>query len=238
MPRGEAMFSRAVFAVLTYHEVGHGDGKWVTRPEELSRQLDLLRAGGGTFVSTSEAVAAMRGEGRLPPKALCVHFDDARAGVLRHGAEVLRRRNVPAAVFVVSGWASGAVPVPADERYSEVLGWEELRELRSLPGWEVGAHGRSHRSARRLGRKELREEVVGARREIEAELGTRVRHFSSPYNRVTPALRRAVKAAGYDSLFVGGGRPNGWLSSPYRVRRILVVAGFGAEEVHRVLGAL
>lgn len=232
------MFSRAVFAVLTYHEVGHGDGKWVTRPEQLSFQLDLLRAGGAAFVSTGEAVAAMRGEGRLPPKALCVHFDDARAGVLRHGAEVLGRRNVPAAVFVVSGWASGAVPVPADERYAEVLGWEELRELQSLPGWEVGAHGRSHRSARRLGRAELREEVAGARREIEAGLGTRVRHFSAPYNRVTPALRRAVKAAGYDSLSVGGGGPNGWRSSPYRIRRILAVAGFGAEEVDRVLGAL
>lgn len=229
------MFSRASFAVLTYHEVGHGDGKWVTRPDELSRHLSRVRDGGGCFVPTGEALEAMRGRRRLPPRAFCVHFDDGRAGVLRHGAEVLRRLDVPATVFAVSGWAAGTQAVPEEERYSEFLGWAELRELASYPGWEVGAHGRRHVSPRRLGRAELRHEVLGARREIESALGRPVRHFACPYNRATPALRRAVKAAGYESLCAGGGVTNDWRAGPYRIRRFLVVPGFGAGEIDRIL---
>lgn len=57
-----------------------------------------------------------------------------------------------------------------EERRPSVLGWDELRRL-SARGFAVASHTRHHRLLTRLSPEEVREEIVGAREDLDRELG-------------------------------------------------------------------
>lgn len=61
-----------------------------------------------TPLSLSEGLRRL-GDGRLPPRAVCVTFDDGYADNLLVAAPILRRVGIPATVFVASGYLDGRV---------------------------------------------------------------------------------------------------------------------------------
>lgn len=235
---GLPLLRRPRFAVLVYHDVSEEPVKWAVSPRELDAHLRQIRESGGALVSTTQIWEALKGRGRLPARAVCLHFDDARSGFGRAGVEVLRKHRAPATAYVVSGWASGEVPISGEERYSLALSWSEIRELAQCEGMEIGSHGRTHRNLKRLPAAEVFRELTASKAEIEGELGREVRHFASPYNRTNRAIRAAVARAGYLTLSAGGHRVNGLLASAYRIRRFLIPRGFGVVEMDAILSKL
>lgn len=68
-------------------------------PGEFEAQLRALGAA-GEFVSLAHVLAAVRGDGALPPRAILVTFDDGLREQVEHALPVLERLGVPAAFFV------------------------------------------------------------------------------------------------------------------------------------------
>src|SRR5205823_7871916 len=68
-------------------------------PAQLEAQLRLL-ATVAEFVSGQQVREAVRGTGRLPPRAILVTFDDGLREQFEHGVPVLRRLGIPAVFFV------------------------------------------------------------------------------------------------------------------------------------------
>jgi peptidoglycan/xylan/chitin deacetylase (PgdA/CDA1 family) len=69
--------------------------------EMLERQLDWL-GGRYTFVSLDELAAAIEEGRKTAPRIAAVTFDDGYADVYHHALPLLKRKGIPAAVFVVS----------------------------------------------------------------------------------------------------------------------------------------
>jgi len=91
--------------VLTYHRIAEpGDaafhpGVLSATPAVFARQLAGL-ARRFQPISLADALAAVRGRGALPPRALLVTFDDAYRDFAEHAWPVLRGLGVPPVVFV------------------------------------------------------------------------------------------------------------------------------------------
>lgn len=221
---------RRPFAVLLYHDVSEESSRWSLPPSVFAAHLDALTRAGCSFVTMDQVSHALRGRKRLPARAVCVHFDDGRAGFWRAAWPRLKERGLPATLFVPSAWA-GLEELPPDESYAPLMTWEELRLAGAEPLLDVGCHGRSHRNLKRVSRGELRGEVGGAKTELEAALGREIRHFAPPYNRVNGAVRRSVKAAGFHTLSAGGGGMNGRFATRYRIRRYLVLRETPVETI-------
>jgi peptidoglycan/xylan/chitin deacetylase (PgdA/CDA1 family) len=83
--------------------------------------------------------------------------------------------------------------LPASTR---VLDWEELREL-AAGGVEVGGHTASHAVLTNLPLDDARREIEGCRDAIAERLGRAPRHFAYPNGLHSPAVRRAVREAGF-----------------------------------------
>jgi peptidoglycan/xylan/chitin deacetylase (PgdA/CDA1 family) len=227
------------FAVFCYHEVADRPAKWAVTPAAFAAHLGWLRELGCNPVSMAQVLAQFRGAGNLPPKAVCLHFDDARSGFWDSALAPLRGFGFPAALYVVPGWVDRRSPVPESERYGEIMTWEQIRAAAADRLVEIGCHGDTHRNLKRVPRRRLEQEIAGARRALEDRLGEAVVHFAPPYNRVNGRIRRAVRDAGYQSLSGGGGSVNGrFLASPFRIRRILVSARFDRDAFARVVGRL
>jgi O-antigen/teichoic acid export membrane protein/peptidoglycan/xylan/chitin deacetylase (PgdA/CDA1 family) len=82
------------------------DPEWTMTPASFDRCLDFFRRH-YHVVSAEQVFAALRGEGRLPPRSLLITFDDGWADTAEFAQPVLDRHGMPALVFV-AGSAIGA----------------------------------------------------------------------------------------------------------------------------------
>ena len=110
-------------------------------------------------------------------------WDDGDYADLRL-AELLRGRGIGGTFYI---------PINYRERR---LGRSELRAL-AFEGFEIGAHGWSHKHLWRLRPEELKQEVRPCKYVLEDVLGTKVEMFCYPRGRYDANVVRAVQEAGY-----------------------------------------
>jgi peptidoglycan/xylan/chitin deacetylase (PgdA/CDA1 family) len=180
---------------LTYHGVANVPlsndiHRVFVRPADLRHQILRLRSWGYELLTFSEWAARVAKNGGSACAALT--FDDGFSDNLHVLLPLLRELEVPATVFVVSGWLGQRHPhIPL----ARVLSASELRELHAA-GVEMGAHTRTHPDLSRLSFKAAQEEVAGGRAELEDLLGVPVTAFAYPYGSASPATVRAARESG------------------------------------------
>ena len=192
--------------VLTFHSVDStGSAVSVSRAQLCDLLQDIARTG-AIGCGLSEALAATDGPPRI---ALC--FDDGYRKVAEVGLAVLEEFGFTATVFPITdhvGAGDGWPGQPGELPDAGLLDWEGLALLVEA-GWEVGAHGVSHRPLTRLDDAELEAEYAGARAAIKARLGVVPRVFAYPYgdcdDRVAEACGRWYEAAVGTRLAVATG---------------------------------
>jgi peptidoglycan/xylan/chitin deacetylase (PgdA/CDA1 family) len=112
-----------------------------------------------------------------------------------------------------------------------ILGWDDLRRL-AREGLAVGAHSRTHPILTRVPHADLAGEVAGARDDLRRELGSDVPIFCYPNGRHDPAVRAALRNAGYAAAFTTRRGTNDLRrADPLRLRRINVARGDGLPDL-------
>jgi glycosyltransferase involved in cell wall biosynthesis/peptidoglycan/xylan/chitin deacetylase (PgdA/CDA1 family) len=89
------------------------------------------------------------------------------------------------------------VPMPSDRR---PLTWEMLRDMQQA-GVTIGSHTRSHPILTNETPRTVRDEVAGSKQDLEAALGTPVRHFAYPGGYFRSETVRAVADAAYEMAY-------------------------------------
>ncbi len=111
--------------VLMYHRVYVPDldpWKLSVTPAHFAEHMELLRRA-YTPLSLSQLSGAMASN-CIPPNAVAVTFDDGYADVLHEAVPTLERHEIPATVFLVSGYVGRA----------DKFWWDDLETLLLLPG--------------------------------------------------------------------------------------------------------
>ncbi len=186
--------------VLCYHDVVAGPDTPMeldVTAAQLGQHLRLARRLGFHFVTLGELSGRARAGQPLDGLA-AVAFDDALAGVARHAVPVLLELQVPATLFTLStgwgqrpSWWAGA---------ARTMTRAELEESAAL-GLTLAAHTRSHPSLPSLTGARLRDEVSASRAELEDLAGSPVELFAYPFGHQNPAVREAVREAGYSAAY-------------------------------------
>jgi peptidoglycan/xylan/chitin deacetylase (PgdA/CDA1 family) len=89
--------------------------------------------------------------------------------------------------------------IEAEHSQSLIMNWDQVRGL-ARAGMDVESHGRRHRVLQTLDAATLEDELVGAREDLEAQLGRPVRVIAYPVGRRITGeqhIRDALAAAGY-----------------------------------------
>ena len=182
-------------------------------------------------ISLRELVQRLEG-GRPVNRRLAITFDDGYRDNFEHAAPVLEHLGLPATFFVVTQWMSTEVVAPWDQALSAPHPWMTWEQVRSLHhrGFDIGAHTRSHADLGRVGDAEATEEIFGAKRDLERQLGTSIDLFAYPFGgreNLKPAYRALVKAAGFRCCCSCFGGDNSSRTDPFMVRRIPVTPWYG-----------
>jgi peptidoglycan/xylan/chitin deacetylase (PgdA/CDA1 family)/glycosyltransferase involved in cell wall biosynthesis len=199
--------------VLLYHHVGPlhpGTIRGLTvSPDKFEQQVRWL-AGHGYHGICPTDWFRWRNQGRkLPDKPILFTFDDAYEELAEHALPVLRRYGFGAAVYVVTGQLGGT------NAWDEARGCGTLRLMTAdqirfwaSQGIEFGAHSRTHADLTSLSPKELSDEVVGSREDLESVLGAKVVSFAYPYGFHNQAVDDCVRKA-FDLAFIADDRNEG-----------------------------
>jgi peptidoglycan/xylan/chitin deacetylase (PgdA/CDA1 family) len=92
-------------------------------------------------------------------------------------------------------------PMPPDTVASlRCVDWSMVRRM-AAAGMTFGSHTRTHVLLNCEDAQVVRDEAIGSKRRLEAELGAPVRHFAYPAGQFDPAAVQAVAAAGYRYAF-------------------------------------
>lgn len=189
---------KTVVPVLAYHSISDerrdGTLRWSVSPGDFDEQMALIQERGRTPLWVSRYAALLREQAPLPPRPVLITFDDGFADLADTALPVLRRYGLNATAYVITS-RLGLAPSPGGD---PVLDWDRVRELRAH-GVEIGSHSHTHHALDCLRPRELHPEIAHSRRQLEDGLQAPVFSFAYPYGYHSPAVRRAVRAAGYSS---------------------------------------
>ncbi len=184
----------APVTVLYYHRVADTDpNSWTISNRRFARQIAWLQRR-FDLISLEEAQRRIRAADS-PRPAVALTFDDGYAENCDYALPLLIEKQIPCTYFVASSFVRENWPFPHDVAAGRPLPVNTPQQIRDLAeaGIDIGAHTRSHAD---LGRvtdlRVLHEEVVLARRELEAMAGRPVRYFAFPYG-----LHRNLNAAAF-----------------------------------------
>jgi peptidoglycan/xylan/chitin deacetylase (PgdA/CDA1 family) len=108
-----------------YHRIAEPDvDPWVlsVSAQHFAEHLDVLQKEARPMGLGQLVQAHMRGD--IPDRAVVVTFDDGYADNLHRAKPLLERHNIPATVFVTSGWVG----------HEREFWWDELEQILLYPG--------------------------------------------------------------------------------------------------------
>lgn len=214
-----------VVPILKYLSVSDDPPDWIApftvSPRAFEDQLDRLQAAQVSVIPLQRLISAIRGGPSLPPRPLVLTFDEGFADFYWTVAPLLASRELPATLFV----ASGAIHPPGGRAPgwrlppAPMINWRQVVGLDAY-GIEIGGHSRTHPDLDTLPVREMRAEVEYCKRDLEEALGHAVSSFSYPHGYSSPAVRRAVRHAGWSSACAGANRFASPADDAFRLPRL------------------
>lgn len=129
---------------------------------------------------------------------LCaITFDDGLADTYTLAYPLLKARNIPFTVFVLTR----LVDQPG------YLTGEQLREMAADSLATIAVHGTEHRILTECTPEEQREEILSAKAELEAIIGKPCKFFAYSHGQYNDAVLDLIREAGYEKAFAVAGRP-------------------------------
>ena len=239
----DALLFRHRAVVVAFHRVND-----LVTPDGLSVSVRMFERYCRFFrryfrvVPLSDVVAKLE-QGRRFDRELAITFDDGYLDNFENAAPVLERLSLPATFFVVSEWIGTRVVPAWDEQQGVSLPWMEWDHVRSLRrrGFAIGAHTRTHANLGKLAGDAACEEIRGARRDLEARLGTAIELFAYPYGRpenIARESRDLIRGAGFRCCCSCYGGTIGPADDPFYLPRIPISPWYSSPHQFGLEAAL
>ncbi|MCB9800531.1 MAG: glycosyltransferase [Candidatus Omnitrophica bacterium] len=217
-------------AILLYHSIDETKASDMSvTPSSFEEQITFLNAH-YPIVNLSKAVEMIQTGERSDKRHVSITFDDGYEDNFLYAFPVLKKMNLPAAIFLLSRHEGGEYRTPHLEdsvnHPSRLLNWDQVREM-AAGGIEFGSHGERHLRLKDLALAGLENEIIRSKETIENLLAHSVDFFSYPYGTFRDFDARAVDMTakcGYKAALtaVYGANPPG--TDLFQLRRINVDA--------------
>ncbi len=173
-----------------YHSISGGRSALKISPSLFAEQVDWLRAN-ARVVPLDEVADLLAGGRPLPDRAVVLTFDDGFADFYTDAAPILRRANLPATVFLTTGFCGRTNRWPGQPDWVEeqpLLSWDQVAEL-AQQGFAFGSHTVNHPALAEVAPEEAEAEIVQSKEKITARLGRPVELFCYPYGSCNAPVR-------------------------------------------------
>ena len=179
-------------------------------PQYLEQTINEYQHQGYRFVSIDEAVEILQ-KTHLSPFTfhnspfICLTFDDGYHDNYTTALPLLKRLNVPFAVYITTGFIDNQLPMWWYPDQQLGLSLDELIALDHEPLCTIGAHTISHPRLDTLTASKQREEILDSKATLEKWLNHPIQHFSYPHGAYNNDTLAIVKSADFLSALCAWG---------------------------------
>jgi len=184
------------------------------------RQMSYLAANRYNVIPLGMLLDALQGQGSLPPRSVVITFDDGWLSQCEHALPVLEQLHFTATFFVITLQVG---------RGSMYMGLDDLKELQRA-GMTIASHSRTHPNLTKVSDAQLREEVLGSRKDLQKMLGVTPDLFAYPYGSWNRRVAAAVQAAGYRAARAYPGGAWNDATDRYALHSVLATGDMDAFE--------
>lgn len=224
--------------VLQYHNITDKrvpeEWKQMTTSRDLfDAQMCYLKSNYYNVISADEVVDSLAKDKNIPPKTVCVTFDDGFRDNYINAFPILKKHELNGTIFITAGF------VGKDEgQFGGYLNWDQIGEMKESGVIAFGYHSFSHKNLTRLKDAELIKEMRDGKIFLENNLKLRMKTFAYPFgwhssfnNRVVDVLKKE----GFSCAFTGIYGVNTKNTNPYMLRRIGISWFNELDEFKKVL---
>lgn len=181
--------------ILMYHYINDEEpsrSKLGVSPKSFERQMRFLKEHNYNVVTLDKITDLIKYKKRIPPKTLAITFDDGYIDNYTNAYPVLKKYNIPAAIFVVINRIGKRLG------QDEYMDWWQIEELSDSGLITIGSHSISHPNLSEVvSQDKLRDEIFASKRILEETLHKKVDFFSYPFGGVNSRARSLTIEAGY-----------------------------------------
>jgi peptidoglycan/xylan/chitin deacetylase (PgdA/CDA1 family) len=172
-----------------------GYGLSVT-PADFESQMGYLAEHGFHSVSVGQVVDALHGKKTLPAKPVAITFDDGYVDLYSQAFPVLQKYGLHGESYVITG----KVGAPG------YVTWDMLKRMQQSGVVTVGAHTVLHPDLAELNADQQRNEILGSRLILQAQLDVPVDDFCYPSGKYSAETLEIVRQSGFkDAVTVESG---------------------------------
>jgi len=190
--------------VIVYHGVGNSppdrDPYHMLMPTEAFEWQMAFLARKRQVVPLESILGGRARRGR---PAVAITFDDGYRSFLTTAAPILRQHEFPATLFIPTGWIGDRMQweaQPADAVSLDIMTAEEINSCRAM-GYEIASHGHAHAHMAAFPPSAAQADVAESMERLIAILGEPPRYLAYPWGEHSPAVREAVRQAGFEAAF-------------------------------------
>jgi peptidoglycan/xylan/chitin deacetylase (PgdA/CDA1 family) len=194
----QATQPRDAAVVLAYHSISNAQHWSAVSPEQFEAHIRALKDGGFNVVSL-DRLLEYRKAGTIPPKTVCITFDDGYRDNYTTAFPILKEYGFPATIFVITSAIGGTWTVRSET--FDMLSEPELKELASSGLVSIEPHTVSHPKLHSIGTEEAQREIRDSKLRLESITGASCRHFAYPFGRMNEGVREAARRAGIEYAY-------------------------------------
>ena len=207
--------------VLTYHSIDDHSSVISTSRRAFRLHMQFLHSQSFRTVQLSEVVAILREDRPVPPRSVCLTFDDGYRSIYSEAFPVLQEYGFTATLFLVVRYCGRHNDWPGNLgslKRAPLLSWNEVKEMNRF-GIECGSHTLTHPDLTRIAPRIAEEEILHSKQEIEEKTGESSTVFAYPYGRYNSTVQKMVRShfSGACSTKLGNVRTG---ADPYTMKRI------------------
>jgi len=211
-------------AVLMYHSISDTDWQFSVSPKSFEDQLQFLKKNNYNFLTPRRLLDVISGNTLFPKKGILITFDDGYGDFTKNALPILRKYDVPAALFIHTTRSSEDVGSDLP-----LMSWDDIRYAKNQ-GIEIGNHSHGHSDLKTLGDNDLEKEIRMSEDIFRNEIGEVPKIFAYPGGKLNDNVIKILRKYRYEAGFT---IDEGLVSNddnPMRIRRVGVEKKTGMLE--------
>lgn len=195
--------------ILVYHSIcsgNDGDDEWTIPVSLFDSHMNHLSKKGFNVLTVDEIVKILKEKRLLPPKAVCITFDDGFRNNYTQAYPILMKYGFKATFYLATSFiAQDTFPWLSRSGDNRPLKWEDV-SIMVDSGMMFGSHTHTHSQINCLSKTEIQNDIVSSFRYLKDNLPVVSKTFVCPFGstrKTQKLLKSILKKCGYDAAFLG-----------------------------------